>query len=73
MATNPKPSEPAFDSTPEFQHFKNVMRGVLAVPKSRLDELVAQAKKDSPRNGNPSAPGRKPIIKRKQKRSSSGS
>jgi hypothetical protein len=51
--------QPAFDSTSEFQHFKEVMRGVLAVPKSRLDELVSKAKKDSPRNGNPDAPGKK--------------
>ena len=36
--------EPAFDSTPEFQHFKKVMRGVLAVPKARVEELVEQAK-----------------------------
>jgi hypothetical protein len=48
-----------FDSTPEFQHFKEVMRGVLAVPKKRLDELVAKAQKESPRNGNPHAPGKK--------------
>ena len=31
--------EQSFDSTPEFQNFKKVMRGVLAVPKERLDEL----------------------------------
>jgi hypothetical protein len=46
-----------FDSTPEFQHFKEVMRGVLAVPKKRLDELVRLAKENSPRNGYPHAPG----------------
>jgi len=63
--------EPAFDSTPEFQHFKTVMRGVLAVSKSRLDELVQAAKKTSPRNGDAQAPGRKRIVKRKRKRSSS--
>jgi len=57
--------EPAFDSTPEFQHFKEVMRGVLAVPKARLDELVKQAKKDSPRNGDSEAPGRKRTKKRR--------
>jgi hypothetical protein len=51
--------EPAFDLTPEFQHFKEVMRGVLAVPKTRLDALVEQAKQDSPRAGNPNAPGKK--------------
>jgi hypothetical protein len=55
-----------FDSTPEFQHFKDVMRGVLAVPKKRLDELVEKAKKDSPRNGDPHAPGQK-RVKRKSK------
>jgi len=62
--------EPAFDSTPEFQHFTEVMRGVLSVPKKRLDELVAAAKETSPRNGNRSAPGRKakPVKKRKKKR-----
>jgi hypothetical protein len=57
--------EPAFDSTPEFQHFKEVMRGVLAVPKKRLDALVQASKNESPRIGNPSAPGRKRTKKRK--------
>ena len=55
-----------FDSTPEFQHFKDVMRGVLAVPKKRLDELVAKAKEESPRRGDPHAPGKK-RAKRKAK------
>lgn len=50
----------AFNSTPEFQHFKNVMRKVLVVPKEELDELVRISKDESPRNGNPHAPGRKP-------------
>ena len=48
-----------FDSTPEFQHFKDVMRGVLTVTKKRLDELVQRAKEDSPRNGDPHSPGQK--------------
>jgi hypothetical protein len=61
--------EPAFDSTPEFQHFKKVMRGVLAVPKARLDELVQAAKESSPRKDDPSAPGRKRAVKRKRKSS----
>ena len=39
--------EPAFDKTPEFEHFKTVMRGVLSVPKERMDELMRQAKKVS--------------------------
>jgi hypothetical protein len=51
--------EPAFDATPEFTHFKKVMQGVLAVPKTRLDELVKEAKDKSPRNGDPHAPGKK--------------
>jgi hypothetical protein len=59
--------EPSFDSTPEFQHFKEVMRGVLSVPKARLDELVEQAKKDSPRANNPHAPGKKRVVKRRRK------
>jgi len=60
--------EPAFDSTPEFQHFTEVMRGVLSVPKKRLDELVAAARETSPRNGNRSAPGRNAAKTRKRKR-----
>jgi len=51
--------EPTFDSTPEFHHFKEVMRGVLSVPKAGLDDLVKEAEKTSPRKGNPHAPGRK--------------
>lgn len=51
--------EKAFDKTPEFRHFKEVMRGVLAVPKKRLDELMEGAKDESPRNGDLHAPGQK--------------
>jgi hypothetical protein len=58
--------ERAFDSTPEFQHFKNVMRGVLAVPKARLDELVKEAEQASPRKGNPHAPGRKSVRRKRR-------
>lgn len=57
---------PSFDSTPEFQHFKDVMRGVLAVPKKRIDELVRLAKETSPRNDNPHAPGQKRVVKRRK-------
>ncbi len=59
---------PSFDSTPEFEHFKEAMRGILAVPKARLDELVAAARKDSPRKGLPDAPGRKPGAATRRKR-----
>ena len=61
--------EPSFNSTPEFRHFKEVMRSVLNVPKTRLDELVREANSKSARKDNPSAPGRKrkgKRIKRKQ-------
>ena len=55
-----------FDSTPEFQHFKDVMRGVLSVSKKRLDELVRLAKENSPRKGDPHAPGQKRAKQRKK-------
>jgi hypothetical protein len=48
-----------FAAQPEFQHFKAVMKRLLAVPKSALDRRVRRAKKRSPRVGNPNAPGRK--------------
>jgi hypothetical protein len=57
---------PSFDSTPEFKHFKEVMRHVLAVPKPRLDELVRDAKENSPRKGDPHAPGQKRTKRRKR-------
>jgi hypothetical protein len=57
-----------FDSTPEFQYFREVMQSVLAVPKKRLDELVEAAKENSPRNGNPHAPGQKRVKRRSRKR-----
>lgn len=56
----------SFESTPEFAHFKAVMRRIIAVPKAEIDTLVERAKKDSPRNGDRHAPGRK-RAKRKRK------
>ena len=58
--------ESAFDEKPEFRHFKETMRKVLAVSKKRLDELVQEAKEKSVRNGNPHAPGQKRAAKRKK-------
>lgn len=55
-----------FEATPEFQHFKTVMKRVLAIPKERLDELVGKSKVLSSRNGDPDAPGRKRIMKRRK-------
>ena len=60
----------SFDQTPEFQHFRGVMRGVLTVPKERVDELVREAHDASPRKDNPDAPGRK-SRRRVPKRSAS--
>jgi hypothetical protein len=59
---------PSFDNTPEFEHFKSVMGGVLAVPKARIDKLIREAKDSSPRNGDPHAPGRKPTKRRAKNR-----
>jgi hypothetical protein len=57
--------DPSFDSTPEFQHFREVMRGVLKIPKTRSDELVREASEHSTRKDNSNAPGRKRKAKRK--------
>src|ERR1039458_2702142 len=58
-----------FSLTPEFQHFKEVMRAVLAVPKKRLDELVRDAKENSPRKSDLHAPGQKrKELKRRNRR-----
>lgn len=54
-------SDHPFTKIPEFEQFKEVMRGILAVPKERLDELVQQAKKESPRINDSHSPGRKAI------------
>lgn len=55
----------SFDSTPEFQHFREVMKKLITVPKAELDQLVQAAKDASPRKNNPNAPGRKRMKPRK--------
>ena len=53
-------SEPSTsDSTPEFQHFKGVMRHVVAVPKAEIDRRLKASSEASPRKDNPSSAGRK--------------
>jgi hypothetical protein len=52
-------SSGSFDSAPEFARFTEGMRKLIAVPKSRIDELVKEARESSPRKNNPHAPGRK--------------
>lgn len=59
-------SAPSFNSTPEFQHFKSVMRKLIAVPKAEVDELVLASKESSPRKNNPNAPGRKRVKRSKR-------
>ena len=49
-----------FEASPEFEAFKAGMKKLLTVPKSKLDALVRKSKAESPRRGNPVAPGRKP-------------
>lgn len=58
----------SFDSTPEFAHFTNVMRKLIAVPKAELDAMVKQASESSPRNGNSHTPGRKRVKRFQSKR-----
>jgi hypothetical protein len=48
-----------FMNTLEFRKFKGIMRSLLKVPKSDLDEMVKTSKQRSPRAGNLNAPGRK--------------
>lgn len=61
--THPPPMTAGrFERTPEFDRLKRVMRQLLRVPKSELDERVRQAKEVSPRTGNPNAPGRKKLA-----------
>jgi hypothetical protein len=46
--------------------FTEQMRKLIAVPKARVDELVQQAKENSPRKNNPEAPGRKRVKRTKR-------
>jgi hypothetical protein len=58
--THPAPlTAQEFVATSEFERLKSGMRLLLSVPKEKLDRLVEDARADSPRAGNPNAPGRK--------------
>jgi hypothetical protein len=48
-----------FKDSPEFANFTGIMKRLLSVPKSELDDMVRAAKEASPRAGNPKAAGRK--------------
>jgi hypothetical protein len=52
-------SDSAFESTPEFQHFREVMKRIVSVPKAELDRRLEASKQASPRKDNPASPGRK--------------
>jgi hypothetical protein len=60
--------ESSFDATPEFQYFTEAMRGVMSVSKERIDELVVEARENSPRKGKKNAPGRKAGSVKRRKR-----
>jgi hypothetical protein len=65
MAEERPPLSPEqFRETPEFRKFTGIMRRLLKIPKSELDERVEAAKAASPRIGNPKAPGRKSRSRR---------
>jgi hypothetical protein len=58
--THPPPlTAEQFKASPEFKRFKSHMRTLLKVAKAELDHRVRTAKEQSPRAGNPNAPGRK--------------
>jgi hypothetical protein len=62
----PLPTTPEqFRATPEFRRFKRGMKRLLRVSKAELDRRVNTAKEKSTRAGNPGAPGRKPLAKRR--------
>ena len=59
--THPPPlTADQFKASPEFAKFTKIMKRLLKVNKSELDHRVRTAKENSPRAGNPNAPGRKP-------------
>lgn len=55
------PKSSPWAASPEPGQFRAVLRAILQVPKTELDQLVFWASVDSPRSNNPIAPGRKPI------------
>ena len=58
--THPPPlSVRDFLDSPEFRRFRTGMKRLLKVPKAELDHRVREAKLNSPRVGDPLAPGRK--------------
>ena len=58
--THPPPlSAEKFTASLEFRKFRTGMKQLLKVPKAKLDRLVEDARADSPRMGDPNAPGRK--------------
>jgi hypothetical protein len=50
-------------ASPEFSTFREGMKKTLEVSKAEIDERVRIAKIESPRTGNPNAPGRKRTTK----------
>jgi hypothetical protein len=55
-----RPDTP-FDSTPEFQHFREVMKRVIKVPKAEMERRLKASSEASPRKDNPDSAGRKRV------------
>ena len=55
MKSDPSP----FESTPKFQHFREVMKRVIAVPKAEIDRRLKASSEASPWKDNPGSAGRK--------------
>jgi len=51
-----------FETTAEFERFRSGMKKILTISKSKLDERVREHRANSPRLGDPNAPGRKRKI-----------
>jgi hypothetical protein len=54
-----KPDASPFESKPEFQHFREVMKRVIKVPKAEINRRLKASSDASSRKDNPSSPGRK--------------
>lgn len=59
-AERPPLTREQFEARRGFRRLRSAMRRLLKIPKAELDARVAQARKTSPRAGNPNAAGRKP-------------
>jgi hypothetical protein len=59
----------AFDKTPEFAHFRDVMKRLIAVPKAELDEQVRLHAEESRKDPNRRGPKPKAVKRPSARRS----